>query len=227
MANILVIEDDIILNKGLSFGLKKDNHTIFSAFTKEDGIQIFNNNNNLDIIILDINLPDGNGEDVCKFIRKSSNVPIIFLTAKDTEDDVIRGFKEGCDDYITKPFSIEILKQRVLAVIRRSNFIEDKNKYTYKELSIDFDKRIVKIKDEEVKLTSTEYKLLELLIKNRKQVLTRTMILENLWDIDGNFIDENTLNVHIRRLRKKIEPDLKNLTYIITVFGVGYTFGEE
>jgi len=224
MSNILIVEDDKILNKGLSFTLKNDNHNIISAFSKEEGRKFYLERE-VDLLILDINLIDGSGMDFCKEIRGKSQVPIIFLTANDTEDDMIKGFETGCDDYITKPFSIEVLKHRISSILRR-NSIEDKNKLTYKDLNIDFDKMLVKVKDKEVKLTSTEYKLLELLIKNKNQVLTRNIILEKLWDVEGNFVDENTLNVYIRRLRKKVEPDIKSLEYIITVFGVGYTFGE-
>lgn len=223
MENILIVEDDKILNKGLSFTLKGSNYNIISAFSKDEGKKLYLERD-VNLIILDINLTDGSGIDLCKEIREKSQVPIIILTANDTEDDMIEGFKKGCDDYIIKPFSIELLKHRIAAILRRS--IEDKNEFNYKDLNIDFDKMLVKVKDKEVKLTSTEYKLLELLVKNKKQVLTRNIILEKLWDAEGNFVDENALNVYIRRLRKKIEPDLKALKYIITVFGVGYTFGE-
>lgn len=223
MSNILVVEDDKLLNKGISFALKKDNHNVFNAFTYKETIE--NLNEELDLILLDINLPDGNGIDICKKVRKVSDVPIVFLTANDTEEDMINGFKIGCDDYIAKPFSTEVLRNKILAILKRS-IIKKSDKFMYKDLLIDYDKRVVAFRGEEVKLTLTEYNLLELLIKNKGQVLTRRSILENLWDVNGNFVDENALSVNIRRLRRKIEIHPKNPEYITTIFGVGYTFGE-
>ena len=176
-------------------------------------------------MLLDINLPDGNGIDFCKEIREEVNFPIVFFTANDTDEDMVKGFQCGCDDYIAKPFSVEVLKHKVNAILRRKD-ISSKNIFQYKELKIDFDRMSVFIDDKEINLTATEYKLLELLAKNKGRVVTKEMLLEKLWDNNGNFVDENTLSVNIRRLRKKIEVDTKNPQYIITVFGIGYTFGE-
>ena len=139
---------------------------------------------------------------------------------------MIEGFRAGCDDYIAKPFSVELLNQRIMAVLRRSEPNQDRELFCYEELSIDFGRMQVYIGENPVKLSNTEYKLLELLVRNQGQVMTRDSIMERIWDCDGNYVDENTLNVHIRRLRQKIERDLKNPKYIITVFGIGYTFGE-
>lgn len=138
---------------------------------------------------------------------------------------MVKGFESGCDDYISKPFSVELLKHKISAILRR-NTIDVKNEFEYKELKIDFDKNIVKKDNIEVSLTATEYKLLELFVKNKGKVLTKDILLEKLWDNSGKFVDENTLSVNIRRLRKKIEQDPKNPIYIITVFGIGYIFGE-
>ena len=179
-----------------------------------------------DMILLDQMLPDGTGLELCKEIRKNSNVPIIFLTAMDTNADMIEGFRAGCDDYISKPFDVEILYQRIQAVLRRSANDSESELFHYEDMTVDFSKMQVRIGEEYIKLSATEYKLLELLIKNKGQVLTRQNILERIWDCDENFVDENTLNVHIRRLRKKIEPDDKTPKDIVTVFGRGYTFGE-
>ena len=195
MTQILIIEDDRILN------------------------------NKIDFLLLDINLPDGNGLDLCKEIRSKVVCPIVFFTANDTEEDMVKGFESGCDDYISKPFSVELLKHKISAILRR-NTIDVKNEFEYKELKIDFDKNIVKKDNIEVSLTATEYKLLELFVKNKGKVLTKDILLEKLWDNSGKFVDENTLSVNIRRLRKKIEQDPKNPIYIITVFGIGYIFGE-
>lgn len=224
MVNILIVEDDKLLNKGVAYALTKENYNVISAFGCEDGCQAFLDKD-IDLILLDINLPHKSGIQLCKEIRRSSDLPIIFLTANDTEQDIILGFQQGCDDYITKPFSIEILKQRVLAVLKRTN-VQDKDMFRYKDIALDYNLMTFRKKESIIKLTATEYKLVELLTKNRGQVLSRQIILERLWDADGNFVDENALSVNIRRLRQKIEDDPKNPKYVITVFGIGYTWGE-
>lgn len=148
--------------------------------------------------------------------------------AKDTENDIVKGFKFGCDDYISKPFSVPVLIQRVDAVLRRSN-ITNKNMYLCEEegLKIDFDKMKVFKNNNEVKVAPKEFKLLKLLCDNRGKVLQRERIMEKVWDIDEEFIDSNSLSVAIKRLREKIEDDSKNPKFIITVFGIGYTWGIE
>lgn len=224
MINILIVEDDKLLNKGISYALGKGSYNVLSTLNYDDGVTAFSNNS-IDLILLDINLPHKNGLKFCEEIRKNSDVPIIFITANDTEQDIIQGFQIGCDDYITKPFSIEILKQRVIAVLKRAN-VKEKSIFTYKDITIDYDMMILKKEEEIIKLTTTEYKLVELLTKNKGQVVSRQVILEKLWDADGNFVDENTLSVNIRRLRQKIEDDPRKPKYIITVFGIGYTWGE-
>ena len=224
MATVLIIEDDKILNRGVTFALKKEGYNVISAYSKFEGKQMILNNE-IDFLLLDINLPDGNGIDICKEIRKKVNFPIVFFTANDTEEDMVKGFESGCDDYITKPFSVALLRHKVNATLRKNNII-NKNIFEYDSLKIDFDKMSVGINDKEVNLTITEYKLLELLIKNRGQVLTKEILLEKVWDSNGNFVDGNTLSVNIRRLRSKIEIDSKKPRYIITIFGIGYTFGE-
>lgn len=224
MATILIIEDDRVLNKGVSFALRKDGHDVISAYCKTEGKQIILNEE-IDFLLLDINLPDGSGVDLCKELREYVKFPIVFFTANDTEEDMLKGFESGCDDYIAKPFSVEILKHKVNAMLKRNNTVSS-NSFEYNGLKIDFDKMTVELKEKEVSLTATEYKLLELLVKNKGKVLTKEILIEKLWDNSGNFVDENTLSVNIRRLRKKIEEDTKNPHYIITVFGIGYSFGE-
>ena len=142
---------------------------------------------------------------------------------------MIEGFQAGCDDYIAKPFSVELLYQRIEAVLRRSENVPDgvkHERFHYGDMSVDFERMQVYISDEPIKLSVTEYRILELLIKNKGRVLTRDMIIQKIWDDNENYVDENTLNVHIRRLRQKIEKDAGNPEYVITVFGIGYTFGE-
>ncbi|WP_106767547.1 response regulator transcription factor [Paenibacillus faecalis] len=225
MNTILIVEDDQLINEGLSFMLQQENYNTISACSYQEGWSAFTNHK-IDLIILDINLPDQSGTVLCEEIRKSSQVPILFLTANDTEQDMVKGFCLGADDYIAKPFSMLVLSKRIEAILRRSHTHESDNLYTYANLAINFDKMQVYKKDQEVKLTANEYKLMAILAQNNGQVLTRQMILEKLWDVDGNFVDENTLRVNIKRLRNKLEDDPKNPAIIKTVFGIGYTWGD-
>lgn len=224
MKTILIVEDDRILNRGVSFALKKEGYEIISAYSLEEAKNVIIKND-IDFLLLDINLPDGSGLDLCEQISDIMDFPIVFFTANDTEEDMIKGFERGCDDYISKPFSMDILKLKINAILKRSH-TENKNEFKYKDLRIDYDSRKVYVRNEEVNLTVTEYKLLELLCKNKNKAVTKELILEKLWDCNGNYVDENAISVNIRRLRKKIEVDPKNPEYIITLFGIGYILGE-
>ncbi len=224
MQKILIVEDDIIICGGVKIFLESKGYKADCAYSLAEAEAALSGSYNL--IILDINLPDGNGLDLCSIIHKERQIPVIFLSADDTDEDMIKGFKAGCDDYIAKPFSTELLNQRIMAVLRRTRQNTGNDLFQYKDMSVDFKKMQVYINNGLVKLSVTEYKLLELLIKNMGQVLTRETIIERIWDCDENFIDSNTLNVHIRRLRQKLEPDDKNPQYIRTVFGIGYTYGD-
>ncbi|WP_313560794.1 response regulator transcription factor [Ruminiclostridium cellobioparum] len=223
MDKILIVEDDILLNRGIKLALEKNNYSVACSYTYSEGYSYFTAES-FNLILLDINLPDKSGLELCKQIRKTSQVPIIFITANDTEQDVVRGFLSGCDDYMAKPFSLEVLYRRIQAVLRRMGRTEN-NVFSSGEILIDYDKMQVKRADETVKLTATEYRLLTLLTKNSGQVLTRRSILEKLWDVDEAFVDENALSVNMRRLRQKLEKDPKKPYYIKTVFGIGYTWG--
>ncbi|MFT8350776.1 response regulator transcription factor [Clostridium saccharoperbutylacetonicum] len=225
MTAILIVEDDRMLNKGLTFSMKQSGYETISVFDSKGGNAALLEKD-FDLIILDINLPDKSGVDLCLDIRKNSNIPILFLTANDTEQDIINGFEAGCDDYISKPFSIEILKQRINAVLRRRE-IKEENIYKSGAIKINFDKMEVTKKSEIMKLTPKEHKLLELLVKNKDKVLKRETILEKLWDANGEFVDANSLSVAVKRLRQKIEDDIKNPKYIITAFGIGYMWSED
>ena len=224
MTNILIIEDDRLLNEGISFALKSEGYDVLSAYNGEQAIKILDNN--IDLIIIDINLPDINGIDLCESIREDISIPIIFLTARDTEEDIVKGFKVGGDDYITKPFSLPVLKERIKAVLKRGSE-KNNNIYSYKGLAFDFDNLRLSKNDVEIPITGTEVKLLELFIKNKGTILTRTLILNKIWDIDGDFVDENTISVNIRRIRAKIEDDPSKPSFIKTVFGIGYTWGDD
>lgn len=227
MSKILVVDDDKSLNKGLKYAINKAGYDVVSAFEYNEAVTKLDENDIM-LAIIDINLPHKSGLDLCKHIRSSSTLPIIFLTAKDTEDDIIKGFKFGCDDYISKPFSVPILIQRIDAVLRRSSKV-NRNMYLCdkKGLRIDFDKMNVFKNNNEVKVTPKEFKLLKLLCDNRGKVLPRERIIEKIWDINEEFIDSNSLSVAVKRLREKIEDDSKNPEFIVTVFGIGYTWGIE
>lgn len=222
MTRILIVEDDILLNRGIRLALEKNSYTVVGSHSFAEGYSYFLSES-FDLILLDINLPDQSGLELCRQIRNISDVPVIFITANDTEKDMLDGFLTGCDDYISKPFSLEILYRRVVAVLKR---IQSKNRNIFRsgEILIDYDKMLVMKSGEVTKLTATEYKLLALLTKNSGQVLTRQNLLEKLWDVDEIFVDENALSVNMRRLRQKLEDDPKNPQYIITVFGIGYTW---
>ena len=221
MANIFLLEDDKILSKGISIALEKDGHTVTAVYGYMEALQKYQSQR-YDLFLLDINLPDGNGMEFCKKIRETAETPVLFLTANDTEQDMLEGFGVGCDDYIPKPFSIEVLRKKVQAVLKRT--INDTARTRYKNLEVDTDKCLVLLNGEKVHLTSTEYKLLCCLIENKGRIVTKAMLLEQLWDIDGNFVDENTIRVNIKRLRQKLKDEKQE--YIVTVFGMGYTFGE-
>lgn len=221
MADIFLLEDDKILSKGISIALEKDRHTVTAVYGYMEALQKYQSPK-YDLFLLDINLPDGSGMEFCKKIRETAETPVLFLTANDTEQDMLEGFGIGCDDYIPKPFSIEVLRKKVQAILRRT--IGDTARIRYKNLEVDTDKCLVLMNGEEVHLTSTEYKLLCCLIENKGRIVTKAMLLEQLWDIDGNFVDENTVRVNIKRLRQKLNDDKQE--YIVTVFGMGYTFGE-
>ena len=222
MIKILMIEDDSTIAFGVKYALEQEGIKIDISKDLESGR--FNvNENTYDLILLDVMLPDGNGYDFCKEIRKINNTPIIFLTACDDEVNVVMGLDLGGDDYITKPFRVRELISRIKAVVRR-NKGEDKSKKVlkYGDLSIHtLEARVFK-GSEEVFLTSVEYKLLLILIQNENIVLSRNQILEKLWDVTYDFINDNTLTVYIKRLREKIEDDSSNPHHIITVRGIGY-----
>lgn len=225
MTTILVVEDDRLLNEGLRYSLEREGYTALQAFSCRDAASALAAGG-VSLVLLDIRLPDGSGLELCRSLRQSSNVPVIFLTANDTEQDIVAGFDQGADDYIAKPFSMAVLLQHVKAVLRRSG--DESGRLLLQHGDIALDPGLMKVykRGEELRLTVTEYRLLAMLMENSGQVLTRELMLEKLWDMDGHFVDENTLSVNIRRLRAKLEDDPKNCRYVKTVFGIGYTWGD-
>ncbi|MRZ79448.1 response regulator [Paeniclostridium sordellii] len=222
MINVLMIEDDSTIAFGVKYALEQEGFNIDICKDLESGRQNINNKE-YNIILLDVMLPDGNGYEFCKEIRQTLDTPIIFLTACDEEVNIVTGLDIGGDDYITKPFRVRELISRMNAVLRRKgNNNENKKVVKFGDLSINTLEARVYKKGEEIFLTSVEYKLLLILIQNKNMVLSRTKILEKLWDVTYDFVNDNTLTVYIKRLREKIEDDSTNPKYILTVRGVGY-----
>ena len=227
MKRIFFVEDDQSLIKGLSFALAKQGYETDIARTKLEAEKLWSDGK-YDLVILDVSLPDGSGYDICKKIRKTSKTPIIFLTAADEETDVIMGLEIGGDDYITKPFKLSIFLSRVNALLRRSsNFEQPNTELSSNNIKADLLTRKVYKKGIEIELTASEYKLLCLFMQNPNIVLSPEQILSRLWDCDENYIDNSTLTVYIRRLRKKIEDDPADPQNIVTVRRMGYKWNAK
>ena len=227
MKRIFFVEDDQSLIKGLSFALAKQGYETDIARTKLEAERLWQDGK-YDLVILDVSLPDGSGYDICKKIRQTSKTPIIFLTAADEETDVIMGLDIGGDDYITKPFKLSIFLSRVNALLRRSNNFEQPNtELSSNGIKADLLTRKVCKNGIEIELTASEYKLLCLFMENPNIVLSPEQILSNLWDCDENYIDNSTLTVYIRRLRKKIEDDPADPQNIVTVRRMGYKWNAK
>ncbi len=224
---ILIIEDDLSLINGLSFAIKKQGYELDIARTSCEADAIWANGK-YDLIILDVSLPDGSGFDICKKIRKTSKVPIIFLTAADEETDIIMGLDIGGDDYITKPFKLAVLMARINAILRRSNnFSETDTELNSNSITVQLLKGKVYKNEKHIDLTTSEYKLLCLFMENPDIVLSAEQILSKLWDCDKNYVDNNTLTVYIRRLRTKIENNPSKPEIIVTIRGMGYKWNTE
>ena len=219
MKRILLIEDDKSLNSGLTYDLEPEHYKVYPALTLGEGIGILEEEE-VDLILLDGNLPDGDGFDFCRAVKKEGNIPVIFLTARDLDQDEMKGFDCGADDYITKPFKMPILHRRIQAALRKSGENHSELIYNDGYLKIDFEKLTVLKGDMELPMTPTEFKILRLLILNSDKVMTKRLLLEKIWDNTGNFVDEHTVAVNINRLRKKIESE--DHVYIKTLYGMGY-----
>lgn len=217
MKNILLIEDNESILKGLVYSLEQERFKVTTAMTIKDSKNLLESNNIYNLIILDISLPDGSGFDLCKYIKSNYNIPIIFLTAKDEEQDVVQGFDLGADDYIIKPFRIRELISRANNILRRYNIIQT-NIITSSNIKIDLDAQRVYKNDDEIVLTALEYKILALLFTNINQTVSREKILDKIWDIAGNYVNDNTLTVYIKRIRAKLSPN----DIIKTIKGIGY-----
>ena len=225
MDQILLVEDDEAMADSLIFALEAEQFTVRHAATLEEAEQ---GCKGVDLIILDVSLPDGCGFDFCRMVRKESEVPIIFLTASDEEMNIIMGLDIGGDDYITKPFKLGVLVSRVNALLRRTKSIRKNDaELVSNGIKINLLQTVVYKNGEQIELTAGEYKLLCLFMQNPNIVLTKDQILQRLWDCDADYIDSSTLIVYIRRLRIKVENNPSEPEMILTVRGMGYKWNEN
>ena len=220
MKRILVVEDDILLNKTLCYNLTLAGYTVEAALSAASARELFENQE-YDLTVLDINLPDGSGFELCREIKvRYENAAVIFLTANDMEGDMIKGFELGADDYVTKPFPISVFQRKVAALFSRITKQAGDDCYNDGNLFLDFSGMTATLAGNPVIFTPMEYRMLRVLVKNPRIVLTRQVLLEKLWDMDENFVDEHALTSNISRIRSKIE--MHGLQYIKTVYGMGY-----
>lgn len=221
MKKILLIEDNEAIIMGLKYSLEQENFQVISAKTAKESKEKLDNKN-IDIVLLDVSLPDGNGFEICKEIKEKNDIPIIFLTAQDEETSIVLGLDLGADDYIVKPFRTRKLISRIKSVLRRYGKKEENNIIQYKDIKIDTISAKVYKNNKEIIFTSLEYRILLMLFTNQNKLITREQLLEKIWDIAGNFVNDNTLTVYIKRIREKLEDD----SIIKTVRGLGYRIGD-
>lgn len=226
---ILVLEDDLALNAGLCFELDSNGYLTVAAYSCQKARRLLKEEI-FDLAIMDVNLPDGNGFDLCREVKAlKPELPVIFLTANDLEQDVLNGYDLGAEDYITKPFHMQIFLRRVEVALRRGSKTAKPAKDSWGDgyLLLDFGALTALRGSRKLAITPNEYKLLKVLTENEGNIITRQLLLERLWDCDGNYIDDHTLTVTMNRLRAKIEDE--SHTYIKTVRGMGYiwTGGRE
>lgn len=219
--DILFVEDDDAIALGLVYSLEKEGYLITHCKSKQDAIRQLDQHV-FDLLLLDIGLPDGNGYDICSYAKKQQEVPVIFLTAMDDEVNVVMGLDIGGDDYITKPFRIRELLSRIKSVTRRYHKQENDGIYQIRNVLINT--KIAKVfkQKEEILLTALEYRLLLVFLNHQGQILSRSQILEGIWDVAGNYVNDNTLSVYIKRLREKLEDDPSDPCIIVTIRGMGY-----
>lgn len=226
MTEVFVLEDDEAIGIGLTYSLENEGYSVTLARNIEEAEKIINSRD-FSLHILDLTLPDGSGYDICKLIRKKGDLPVIFLTAFDDEVNVIMGLELGADDYISKPFRVKELMARIKSVLRRYNRDGYDSVVKLQDITVNTNEAKVYKNGEEIILTAMEYRLLLILINNRGVILSRNKLLENIWDIDGDFVNDNTLTVYIKRLRNKIEDEPNKPKIIKTVRGLGYVIENE
>lgn len=221
MSAILIVEDDKKLNEGIRLSLKGNGHDFFQCQTIKSAQEIFEKNS-IQLVLLDIHLPDGSGLDFLKRLRQKSNVPVIIITANNMEVDIVMGLELGANDYITKPFSLMVLRARVEVQLRQRSLLPQQ--YCTEDFLFDFEKMTFAVRGEEIELSKTEQRLLRMLLSNKGATVKRECLIDEVWNGDTEYVNEHALTVSIKRLRDKIEIDSKNPQYIKTVYGVGYTW---
>ena len=221
MNRILLVEDDFYLAKNIRLLLEKEGYRVSTAGNVSLAkLQL--EKEKPDLLLVDVMLPDGNGYEICDYVRSKKQQPIIMISAKDDEESIVKGLEIGADDYVTKPFKPRELLSRIKANLRRSEINSSIHLFTYGDLEIDTDKRIVRKSGQEIILRNIEFRLLEIFVKNPEIILKRELLLQKIWDNEGNFIEDNTLSVSIKRLREKLGEKSDGTSYIDTIRGVGY-----
>lgn len=221
---ILLVEDDDAIAMGLEYSLQQENYQVTIRNNAASAMASIASEH-YDLALLDISLPDGNGFDICRKLKEQWHTPVIFLTARDDEGSVVMGLDIGADDYITKPFRIRELQSRIRSVLRRSaRQVPGDVLMQYGNVTVNITEGKVKKNGQDVFLTALEYRLLLTLVNNEGRIVTRNQLLEGIWDVTGDFVNDNTLTVYIKRLREKIEDDPQNPVLIKTVRGLGYQF---
>lgn len=223
MSKILLVEDDAEIVKNLLILLQDEGYVVVCADSRKKGLELLDKDI-YDIVLLDLTLPDGNGYSLCTAIKKNKNIPVIMLTALNDEASIVTGFELGADDYVTKPFKPMELVSRIKNILRR--YGKSQAVFHIAGLKIDTLKAVVVKKDKEIALSALEYKLLLTFINHKGEVISRNRLLEEIWDIAGDFVNDNTLTVYIKRLRDKLEDDPSTPRIIKTVRGLGYMLGE-
>ena len=228
MNKICCVEDDSAILTALQYTLSQEGYEVMTAMTKTQGLELIQQES-FDLVLLDVTLPDGSGYEICKRMREDSRlkeIPVIFLTACDDEVNIVMGLDLGADDYITKPFRVRELISRMNSVLRRAGKKQAETTINYQDLSINTIAARVFKNNQEVFLTGMEYRLLLILATHRNQVMTRDQLFEAIWDLGGEYVNDNTLTVYIKRLREKLEKDPAQPQLIKTVRGLGYKMGD-
>lgn len=222
MERIFLLEDDEALSRGIALALEGPERKVVRALNMKEAEKLMADES-FNLLVLDINLPDGNGLELLRRIRRSSAVPVILLTANDMELDEVTGLESGADDYITKPFSLAVLRARVAAQLRRGK-PESRERLELGPFSFDFQTMEFRRDGRAVELSKTEQRLLRVLVENRGRTLPRSLLVDRVWTDGAEYVDENALSVTVKRLRGKLEKDPANPEYIKTVYGIGYTW---